>query len=682
MAVVPMQKITICALKKNRKAILEYLQLQGCVQIDRSLEETETFTKNDTASAHMRYKSKVANTDRALEILQKYVPEKVGLLASLEGRKEADEDETAKIIAKRHWYNTMVNGIIEDAAKIDACDIEIARCRRNIEGLDPWLDLDIPINTEETGSSKVFIGTLPPNLKEKDIRSAVEKDAPELADRYELRIVSSGKDQTCIAAVCHKNDADLLYGRLRANGYTKISFFSHRTPEGKVKKYTRKIKTTEKEREEIVSKLGRYAAYRDTFRILSDYYRVRSDKYELLGTLLQSKKTFIITGACPKAVTGKLEQKLTSDYKCFFEKEDYAKDEEMPVLLDNPRALASGESILSSYGLPSRADVDPTDIMTICYIVLFGIMLSDAAYGLLMFLVCFVLIKKFPDMGKNLQKSLRLFMYCGLSTVFWGVMFGGYFGDVIDVVSKTFFDKELTIPAVWFVPLNEPMKMLVVALAIGLVHLFLGLGIKGIKLLKQKDILGFLGEVMGWYMFLAGLLLMLAPTPIFASITNINITFGPAVKYVSYALAGVGAVLIVTLSERSNKNPVLNFVMGLYGLYGVTGWLSDLLSYSRLLALGLATGVIAQVINQMGAMGGKSIGGAILFIVVFVLGHMVNMAINILGAYVHTCRLQYVEFFGKFYDGTGKAFTPFAGKTKYVNFTENKKPDNKEELVS
>ena len=165
MSVVPMQKITICALKKNRKAILEYLQLQGCVQIDRGLEETPVFEKNDTASAYARYRNKVQNTDKALDILQQYVPEKVGILASLEGRKEADEDSTAKIIAKRHWYNTMVNGVIEDAAKIDACDIEIARCKRNIEGLKPWLDLDIPINTEETGSSKVFIGTLPPNLK-------------------------------------------------------------------------------------------------------------------------------------------------------------------------------------------------------------------------------------------------------------------------------------------------------------------------------------------------------------------------------------------------------------------------------------------------------------------------------------------------------------------------------------
>ena len=112
--------------------------------------------------------------------------------------------------------------------------------------------------------------------------------------------------------------------------------------------------------------------------------------------------------------------------------------------------------------------------------------------------------------------------------------------------------------------------------------------------------------------------------------------------------------------------------LGAYDLYNITGWLSDVLSYSRLLALGLATGVIASVVNQMGSMGGKSIGGVILFIVVFVIGHTFNMAINLLGAYVHTCRLQYVEFFGKFYEGGGQPFQPFKLKTKYVDIKEEK----------
>ena len=111
----------------------------------------------------------------------------------------------------------------------------------------------------------------------------------------------------------------------------------------------------------------------------------------------------------------------------------------------------------------------------------------------------------------------------------------------------------------------------------------------------------------------------------------------------------------------------IRLALGAYDLYNVTGWLSDLLSYSRLLALGLATGVIASVVNQMGSMFGNSVFGVLLFLAVFVVGHTFNLAINLLGAYVHTCRLQYVEFFGKFYEGGGKAFAPFALNTKYVD---------------
>ena len=138
-------------------------------------------------------------------------------------------------------------------------------------------------------------------------------------------------------------------------------------------------------------------------------------------------------------------------------------------------------------------------------------------------------------------------------------------------------------------------------------------------------------------------------------------------KNTSYGLAIAGAAIIVLMSGRDHKNPVLRLALGLYDIYNLTGWLSDLLSYSRLLALGLATGVIAQVINQMGSMAGDGIFGAIVFIIVFIVGHLFNLAINMLGAYVHTCRLQYVEFFGKFYEGGGNPFRPFRENTKYVD---------------
>jgi V/A-type H+-transporting ATPase subunit I len=308
--------------------------------------------------------------------------------------------------------------------------------------------------------------------------------------------------------------------------------------------------------------------------------------------------------------------------------------------------------------------------MSFFYVFFFGLMLSDAAYGLVMTIACAVLLWKYKRMDEGMHKQLKLFMFCGMSTTFWGIMFGGYFGDVITVVAETFFHKTVTVPALWFVPLENPMRLLIWCLGFGIVHLFVGLAIKGYEELRDGKKLDFFCDVVLWYAFLIGLLLMLIPSEIFRSISQIEVTFPQAVNVLAKVLAGGGALGLVLMSGRDHKNPLLRLALGLYDVYGVTSWLSDVLSYSRLLALGLATGVIASVVNQMGSMAGGGIVGAVLFIIVFLIGHSMNMAINILGAYVHTNRLQFVEFFGKFYDGGGRPLEPFEQDTKYVEVKE------------
>ena len=225
-------------------------------------------------------------------------------------------------------------------------------------------------------------------------------------------------------------------------------------------------------------------------------------------------------------------------------------------------------------------------------------------------------------------------------------------------------------PALWFIPLNDPMKLLVYSLLFGVIHLFVGLGIKGYLCLKDKKYMDFFCDVVLWFMLLAGLILMLLPSDIFASIAQTEIVFPPVLNRTAQILAAAGAIGIVLMSGRGNRNPALRLALGAYDLYNITGWLSDVLSYSRLLALGLATGVIASVINQMGSMLPDNIIGVVFFILIFLVGHAMKLAINLLGADVHTNRLQFVEFFGKFYEGGGRPFSPFKENTKYTEVKE------------
>ena len=189
-------------------------------------------------------------------------------------------------------------------------------------------------------------------------------------------------------------------------------------------------------------------------------------------------------------------------------------------------------------------------------------------------------------------------------------------------------------------------------------------------MLRQKDMASFVCDVLFWYVFLIGLILMLIPTSIFGSLLGTIIVFPQWANLLAKIMTIGGMAGILLTGGRRAKNPFKRLLLGAYSLYDTTSWLSDLLSYSRLLALGLATGVIAQVINTMAAMGGKSVVGVIMFIIVFIIGHVFNMAINLLGAYVHTNRLQYVEFFGKFFEGGSREFQPFKENTKYADVKE------------
>lgn len=670
MAVLQMQKIHICALKSNRKQILEFLQRKGNVQTC-SAEATETFSCTDTSAGCTKYQKRAQSAQQALKVLDIYAPEKKGLLSAFEGKRQIQLTDFTRMESQRGESISKAESILRKNQIISEEKANLLKLQVQLDTVHPWLSLDVPMNYKGTKTTQAFIGTFPQSLSPDDIQEMLSKASPEL-ETYSVEIVYTDPDQTCIFAICAKAQAEQLEDILRQNGFSRPTLQTPQIPKQYLNGLLAQKAESEKRIETAEKELKSLGTSRRELELMYDYYMMRADKYEVLGGLQQSEHVFFLDGYVPSEEASALQSKLEEKYDCFVELEDIPKDEEAPVLLRNNAFAAPTEGVVASFGLPHKGEIDPTSIMAVCYYFLFGLMLSDAAYGLIMALGCFLLVKKYRNMNPSTMSMMKMFIYCGISTMFWGIMFGSYFGDAITVIGETFFGKTITIPAVWMSPLDDPMRMLIFCFLFGIIHLFLGLGLKGYVLLKDGHVVDFICDVVLWFLLLLGLLFMLLPSDLFASISQMNITFPPIVNKIAKYAAIVGAIGIVIFAKRQTKNFGVRLAMGAYELYGATSWLSDVLSYSRLLALGLATGVIASVINQMGAMVGRSVFGVIVFVLVFIIGHLLNLAINVLGAYVHTNRLQFVEFFGKFYEGGGSAFKPFHASTKYINISEEK----------
>jgi V/A-type H+-transporting ATPase subunit I len=251
-------------------------------------------------------------------------------------------------------------------------------------------------------------------------------------------------------------------------------------------------------------------------------------------------------------------------------------------------------------------------------------------------------------MGRQL---IALLGVCGVATFLVGALTGSWFGDLFGF------------KALWFDPTKEPLKMLAVSIVLGVIHIFWGIGIKLADNVRRGKIWDALFDQALWLILLSGLAMWLVSGSL-KSATVLSVGKG---------LAAVGAVGIVLFAGRSNKNIFARLGSGLYSLYGVSAYMSDVLSYARLLALGLSGSVVAVVFNLLAKMTlSVPVVGVVFMITILAAGHLFNLVISIISSFVHSSRLQYVEFYGKFYEGGGKRFIPLGVNSKYtqVNRTE------------
>ena len=646
-----MKRVEIIGLISDSDDIVNILQSSGAVELcdvtDREL------VKQNTASARTDLEKKRTECLSAIETVEAYSQKKPSLLDSLSGKKEVGQRKLRNVNLSIEKYAEMCRRINEEAEQIDQLKNRLSAVKIKAEGLKIWQNLDIPTKGIDTRFTKCFIGTVSSSQPEEDLK--------EINGFCDIHIISRSKSSAALCVICLIKDGERAFKALKKLGFCEISDKTEDNPAERLVRLESEKKDIIKQISDIKDNLAGEQNTLDDLKIYADCLSVSIDKLNGIKKLANSKNTVIINGYIPEKYAPSLQKKLEKKHTVAVRLYEPGENEDVPVLLENGSFSRPVEGITEMYALPSKDDLDPTPIMSFFYYLFFGMMLSDAGYGLVMCIVTTVALKRFA-LSEKLRQTMRMFRFCGISTVFWGALFGSWYGDLPQVIARDFFNKEITSTALWFEPINKPMKLLLFSFLLGIIHLFVGLFANLYKEWKAGHKIDALCDT------LPVMLTVLGAAPLGGSIL---VSVPEIYTRVGGYVALVGVVLVVLTSSRSSKNIFMRFFGGIYGLYNVaTGYLSDILSYSRLLALGLATGCIAQVINLIGAMPSNTVAEGILLFILFLTAHTANIAINLLGAYVHTDRLQFVELFSKFYEGGGRAFEPLKINTQYVTFKE------------
>ncbi len=638
MSIVAMKKLTLFSPKNSSDEMLSKLIKLRCVEISREETDEESLLPCVLSEKKLALEAEIGRTERAIAALLPYSKRKFSLV------KPKLEVDTDKFMSDGS-YELAKKALSELEAAINGkklCETEIKAAEDSISELTPWADLDNPLDVRGTDKTFIIRGSLPATAS---LESLSERLGEVYAVSERISEDTHGIYITVIGLSEYESD---ILRVLSTVGFTRAQDRAADTTAAGIMFDDEKRRGSAKARLAGFERTIRELADRlDLLKVLYDIEKTELEKTKKHEMLLSTQSTELMRAWVPENKLGALEE-LFEKYGCAYEFSDPEEGEDAPVLLKNNKFAENFEWVLALYSLPKYGSFDPTFIMAICYALLFGIMFADVGYGLVMILGGF-LVPKLLNPSPWANKFFKSFGYCGIACCIMGVLFGGYFGDFPIAFGRNFLGLDMPDSlAIIADPVLDSLTFMIIGIAVGAVHLIVGMIIKFNIVRKQESWLSAILSVGSWWVLFAGIALMfLAPS------------VGPWVL-------GAGALGIFSSGFVNEKKWLMKPFKGLLAFYDIINYASDLLSYSRILALGLTSAVIAQVVNILGTMMGPSIAGFIVMIIAFILGHALNIALNAMGTFVHSARLQYVEFFGKFFEDGGRAFDPVKPNTTYT----------------
>ncbi|MEG1566824.1 MAG: V-type ATP synthase subunit I [Anaerovoracaceae bacterium] len=652
MSIIKMKKVAVIGLDTTKEKLISDLMEIGVVEItDQSLQLADDKWKllgsrdgdEDKIAA---LESQINRVSLALETLERYSIEKSPLFKT---RKAMKMEEFSNRLGDQAKIYKNIDYVLSLNDKIHQYKEQINKFNADLGSVTPWVSYDLPLEIEGTKNTFITLGVVPSTVEIQNLISQAETQAAETS----IMEVNRDKDLIYVAAITMVQNHEEVLNTMKQLGFSPTPFKGMKGTASEIKEnLIEKIQQAQKECLEVETEISTLSEMRHGIECVFDQLTIGRDKEKIKEKLLKTKRTFNLEGWVPVGCEEAIDQ-IMEQNQCCFAYRDPEEGEEVPVLTVNSSFVQPFEAITNMYSLPAYTGVDPTKYFAIFYAMFFGIMLSDAGYGIVMAIACFIILKKFQLEGMT-YRMIKMFFFCGISTIFWGAMFGGWFGDFFQVAARVIFHKEIVINPIWFNPIEDPVPLLIFSLILGVIHIFLGMAIKAKMLISEGKWKDAVFDIFSWYLVILGIAMWLGG----GFVSQILVKPG-------MYMAIVGAAVLLLTGGREKKG--FGKIIGGFGaIYNITSYISDILSYARLLALGLATGVIAQVVNLMGSLAGDGIFGIIVLLFAFIVGHTFNLAINTLGAFVHSSRLQYIEFFGKFYEDGGEEFAPFEKNTKYV----------------
>ena len=665
-----MKKLIGVGSLSEQKALLKLLTKLGCVEITQAGEQlggealdaerdfdeatiklarlafTDRFIKEEKASLKTINKSKTKQKEDKLDCKPerpKFAPK--------------PEVEFEKFADAKSWEQDTFDGIklLEDFnSEIIKLKAESSKLANSLEQIMVYRNISLKLSEfQNTKYTTVMLGT---------ITAAKAMLLPMIESAFPSVVLQQfGTDKIIpIVLICLNEEAEEVAAKLTELEFSICAADTNHVPSTLIAD----IKARQLEiaiRREIITQdvCEQYMTleFMGNIAMMNDFYNVELQKVAAMKNMKQVKSTFLFEAWVPtvssRAVDIKLEESpLTLAYMI----REANEGENPPTLCLNNGIVTPYQEVTNMFNVPSYAEINPNPFVAFFFILFFGVMISDFGYGFIMTIgTLIVLAIKKPR--KNELGLVKLLLAGGISTMCWGIVFGGYFGIDTAIIDSW------GIPYL-FSPVNDPISMLILSLGLGIMQMLTGIGVNAYALFKAHKPLDAIFGCFSWYALVIGVAM-------FALGGSMEV-----VKYIGIGLLAAGLVGLMVAGGLHKKGA--GIVGGAFGnLYSLVNFFSDLLSYTRLFGLGLATSVIALVFNQIGMviLDINVVIGAIMTPIILIVGHTFNIGINTLGAYVHNSRLQFVEFFGKFYEGEGYLFNPLGSNMTNYNFTLESSPN-------